>query len=119
MPDSTTTVDELRRVMATFVEERDWRQFHAPKNLAMALACEAAEFMEHFLWMENSDSHSIAQDSARRGPIADELADVLGVCLALANALDLDLSDAFFEKMVRNRLKYPADKARGRYRLED
>ena len=119
MPDSTTTVDELRRMMAKFVEERDWRQFHAPKNLAMAMACEAAELMDHFLWMENDASREMVKDPARLAPIADEIADCLGVCLALANALDLDLSDAFRDKMARNVLKYPADKARGRYRLED
>jgi NTP pyrophosphatase (non-canonical NTP hydrolase) len=117
--DASTTVAELRQLMASFVAERDWQQFHAPKNLAMALACEAAELMEHFLWMENAESRQHMTDAARRAPVADELADVLGVCLALANALDLDLSDAFRAKMARNHLKYPADKARGRYRLED
>jgi dCTP diphosphatase len=119
VPDSTTTVDELRRMMATFVEERDWRQFHAPKNLAMAMACEAAELMDHFLWMENDASREMVKDPAKRAGVADEIADCLGVCLALANALDLDLSDAFRDKMARNVLKYPADRARGRYRLED
>lgn len=119
MADSTTTVEELRRCMASFVEQRDWQQFHAPKNLAMALACEAAELMEHFLWMENDASRDLVKNSAKLAPIADELADCLGVCLALANALGLDLSKAFYDKMSRNVLKYPADKARGRYRLED
>jgi NTP pyrophosphatase (non-canonical NTP hydrolase) len=117
--DSTTTLAELRQLMAQFVDERDWRQFHAPKNLAMALACESAELMEHFLWMENAESHEHMKDALRLAPVADELADVLGVCLALANALDLDLSDAFRAKMQRNHLKYPAERARGRYRLED
>jgi NTP pyrophosphatase (non-canonical NTP hydrolase) len=117
--DASTTVAELRQLMASFVAERDWQQFHAPKNLAMALACEAAELMEHFLWMENAESRPRMTDPAQLAPVADELADVLGVCLALANALDLDLADAFRAKMARNILKYPADKARGRYRLED
>jgi NTP pyrophosphatase (non-canonical NTP hydrolase) len=117
--DSTTTLDDLRQLMAQFVDERDWRQFHSPKNLAMALACESAELMDHFLWMENAESHEQMKDSSRLAEVAEELADVLGVCLALANALDLDLSDTFRAKMVRNRLKYPADRARGRYRLED
>ncbi len=119
MADATTTVDELRRAMAAFVAERDWGQFHSPKNLAMALAAEAAELMEHFLWMENAESHEKMKDPARRAPVADEIADVLGVCLALCNALNLDLSDAFLDKMRRNHLKYPADKARGRYRIEE
>ena len=119
MADSTTTVDELRALMAQFVDERDWRQFHSPKNLAMALGCEAAELMEHFLWMENAESRELVKQPERLAPVADEIADVLGVCLALCNALGLDLSAAFRAKMARNVLKYPADKARGRYRIEE
>jgi NTP pyrophosphatase (non-canonical NTP hydrolase) len=84
----------------------------------MALACESAELMEHFLWMENDASRAEMRDPAKLAPVADEVADVLGVCLALANALDLDLSAAFLDKMRRNHEKYPAEKARGRYRLE-
>lgn len=118
MPDRTATVHELREAMRAFVAERDWQPFHSPKNLAMALCAEAAELMEHFLWMENAESHAAAADPARRRDVADELADSLGVCLALANALGLDLSDAFLDKMQRNALKYPADRARGKYRLD-
>jgi NTP pyrophosphatase (non-canonical NTP hydrolase) len=119
MPDETTTVSELRQAMARFVQERDWQQFHSPKNLAMALAVEAAELMEHFLWIDNATSREQMQDSARLAPVADEIADVFGVCLALCNALELDLSDVFLNKMSRNVLKYPVDKARGRYRIEE
>ncbi len=119
MPDQTTTVSVLREAMARFVADRDWQQFHSPKNLAMALSAEAAELMEHFLWMENDESRRHAQDPARRGEVADEIADVFGVCLALCNALGLDLSDAFMAKMSRNVLKYPVEKARGRYKIED
>lgn len=118
MPDHTTTVATLREAMRAFVRERDWEQFHSPKNLAMALAAEAAELMEHFLWMENAESRAVAGDQKRMAEVADEIADVLGVCLALCNALDLDLSDIFLSKMSRNVLKYPADKARGKYRLD-
>ena len=118
MPDQTTTISTLRDAMRAFVRERDWEQFHSPKNLAMALSAEAAELMEHFLWMENDESRAVAADPARRREIVDEIADVLGVCLALCNALDLDLSDAFLDKMSRNVLKYPADRARGKYRLD-
>lgn len=119
MPDSTTTVAMLRESMARFVAERDWEQFHSPKNLAMALATEAAELMEHFLWIENEASRTLAHDPAQRGAIADEIADVAGVIFALCNALGLDLSDAVAEKMSRNVLKYPVEKCRGRYRVEE
>lgn len=118
MPDQTTTISTLRDAMRAFVRERDWEQFHSPKNLAMAAAAEAAELMEHFLWMENAESYAVATDPARRREIVDEIADVLGVCLAMCNALDVDLSDAFLDKMARNVQKYPADRARGKYRLD-
>jgi dCTP diphosphatase len=118
MPDSTTTVARLREAMARFVAEREWEQFHSPKNLAMALAAEAAELMEHFLWIDNDASRALVRDPAQRGAIADEIADVAGVIFALCNALDLELSDAVASKMSRNVLKYPVEKCRGRYRVE-
>jgi NTP pyrophosphatase (non-canonical NTP hydrolase) len=118
MPDETTTMSELRAAMTRFIAERDWEQFHSPKNLAMALSVEAAELMEHFLWIENSTSREQMRDPARLALVADEIADVFGVCLALCNCLELDLSDIFLNKMSRNVLKYPVDKARGRYRID-
>jgi NTP pyrophosphatase (non-canonical NTP hydrolase) len=119
MPDATTTVADLRAGMARFVSEREWEQFHSPKNLAMALAAEAVEVMEHFLWIENDASRVAMNDPASRAEVADELADVAGVIFALCNALDLDLSDAVSSKMAKNVLKYPVEKCRGRYRVED
>jgi NTP pyrophosphatase (non-canonical NTP hydrolase) len=119
MSDQTTTVRELREAMARFVRERDWEQFHSPKNLAMALSVEAAELMEHFLWIDNGTSRQHMLEQARLGPVADEIADVFGVCLALCNALNLDLSAIFLDKMARNVQKYPVEKARGRYRIEE
>src|SRR5579864_2740401 len=98
MPDRTTTVGELRDAWAQFVAVREWNQFHSPKNLAMALACEAAELMEHFLWVDNAASQEIARDAATREQVADELADVAGVVFALCNALDLDLSEIVAHK---------------------
>jgi NTP pyrophosphatase (non-canonical NTP hydrolase) len=119
MPDSDTTVAELKEAWGRFVAARDWNQFHSPKNLAMALAAEAAEVMEHFLWVDNDASHAVAGDPARLEQVADELADVTGVVLALCNALGLDLSDAVRRKMAKNEHKYPVEKARGRYRIEE
>jgi dCTP diphosphatase len=119
VPDATTTVAELRAGMAAFVREREWEQFHSPKNLAMALAAEAAELMEHFLWIDNDASRTAMSNAARREEVADEMADVAGVLFALCNALDIDLSDAVARKMAKNVLKYPVEKCRGRYRVED
>jgi NTP pyrophosphatase (non-canonical NTP hydrolase) len=118
MPDATTNVAELRDAWAAFVREREWEQFHSPKNLAMALACEAAELMEHFLWIDNDASRKEVEDSAVRDRVADEIADVTGAILALCNALGLDLSDCVRRKMAKNVLKYPVEKCRGRFRVD-
>ncbi len=119
MADQTATVAELREAMRKFVADRDWGQFHSPKNLAMAAAAEAAELMEHFLWMSDDESRRLMADPKQREPVCDEIADVLGVVLALCNALDLDLSETFHRKMAKNVLKYPADRARGKYKLDE
>ena len=118
MPDNVTTISTLRDAMRAFVRDRDWEQFHSPKNLAMALSAEAAELMEHFLWIDNEASRTLVDDPATREAVADEIADVLGVCLALCNALGMDLSDVFLRKMSKNVLKYPVEKIRGKYRLD-
>ena len=119
MSDSITTIRELRELIRRFVDERDWRQFHAPKNLAMALAIEAAELMEHFQWISVDDSRALADDQAKRAAAGEELADVIAYGLALANELGLDVSDAIRDKMAKNVLKYPADEFRGRYGRDD
>ncbi len=118
MSDAATTVEELRNIIRQFVEERDWRQFHAPKNISMALAIEAAELMEHFQWIDSETSRRLASDPAKLAPIAEELADVIGYSFALANELGIDVSDAIRAKMVKNRQKYPAAEFRGRYSRE-
>jgi NTP pyrophosphatase (non-canonical NTP hydrolase) len=115
MPDDTETVTQLKQAVADFVNERDWRQFHTPKNLAMSLAIEAAELMEHFQWLDVDDSIDRGRDPQRRGQIADEIADVCCYLLSLCNALDLDLSEAVRSKLVKNVAKYPAEKFRGRF----
>ena len=112
-------VGELREAMRRFIADREWNQFHSPKNLAMAAVAEAAELMEHFLWMADDESRRLMRDQAKLDPVCDEIADLFGVCLALCNALDLDLSDIFRRKMAKNVVKYPVEKARGRYKLED
>ena len=119
MPDSTATVAALRELMAAFVAERDWRQFHTPKNLAMSLAIEAAELMEHFQWLTPEQSRAVAHSPDRLAAAGEELADVVCYALALANELGLDLSDAVRAKMAKNAVKYPAEQFRGRYGEDD
>ena len=114
MPDSQTSIAELRAVVRTFVDERDWRQFHSPKNLSMSLAIEAAELMEHFQWIDIAESRRLADDPQKLSAVGEELADVLSYAIALANELGLDIDQIVRDKMVKNAAKYPADKFRGR-----
>jgi len=104
-------LDELRLVVAEFARERDWDQFHSPKNLAMALSVEAAELLEQFQWL--SEEESLAPPSDRRQAVADEIADVLVYLVRLADRLNIDIGEAVVRKMQINAEKYPADKVRG------
>jgi NTP pyrophosphatase (non-canonical NTP hydrolase) len=119
MSDSTTTVHELRELIRVFVEERDWRQFHSPKNLSMALAIEAAELMEHFQWIGIDASRELANDPEKRAAAGEELADVIAYGFALANELGLDVADTIRDKMQKNIRKYPAEEFRGRWGRND
>lgn len=115
MSDADTSLADLRSAVAAFVAERDWQQFHTPKNLAMSLAIEAAELMEHFQWLTGEESQAVAADTERRAAVGAELADVLCYALALANALSIDVATAVREKLAQNALKYPAAQFRGRW----
>ncbi|MGD1032024.1 MAG: nucleotide pyrophosphohydrolase [Opitutaceae bacterium] len=114
LTDSTVTIAELKGRILAFARERDWEQFHAPKNLSMALAAEAAELMEHFLWASPEKSMEVANDPSKRPRIAEELADVVIYALEFANSTGLDVAGAIEEKMAANARKYPVEKARGR-----
>ena len=113
--DVDTKIDELKALVRRFAEERAWQPFHSPKNLAMGLAVETAELLEHFLWVDCAASRDVTRDPAKRQAVAEELADVACHLFNLCNALDIDLSDALRDKMVKNALKYPVEKYRGRY----
>src|SRR5262249_11207961 len=115
MSDTTTSVAALKEAMARFVAEREWQPFHSPKNLVMGVSVEAAELMEHFLWIDNEASWHAVSDAARREAVADEMADVACYLLALSNTLGIDLSDAIRAKLAKNAVRYPAEECRGRY----
>lgn len=114
LSDSSTTVSELRERILAFVRERDWEQFHTPKNLSMALAAETGELMEHFLWASPEESRAVAADPARRSKIAEELADIVIYALEFANATGLDVAASIESKILANARKYPVEKAKGR-----
>ncbi len=94
--DAEVTVATLRQLVQRFVEERDWQRFHTPKNLAMSIAIETAELMEHFQWLTVEESIALVQDETARAAIAEELADLLIYSLSFANSADIDVSDAIF-----------------------
>ena len=108
------TLHDLARDLRRFAEERDWEQFHAPKNLAMALAVEAAELMEHFQWLTAEESDRLPP--ARLAAVREELADVLIYLVRLADRLGVDLEEAARAKMAVNAAKYPVEKSRGHKR---
>ena len=116
--DETSTVGDLRRDVARFVDERDWRQFHDAKNLTASIAIEAAELMEHFQWVRSDEVDAPLRAPGVRDAVRDELADVLSYALSLANALDIDVTTAVREKLAKNARKYPAEDYRGRWRAE-
>ena len=107
-------VDVLRALqqrLAAFAAERDWEQFHSPKNLAMALSVEASELVEEFQWLTEEQSQAL--DTERRERVRLELADVFIYLLRLADRLDVDLLRAADDKIAQNEKKYPAERVRG------
>lgn len=104
----------LREALRRFSDERDWAQFHTPKNLAMALSVEAAELLEQFQWLTAEQSQALDADALAR--VREEMADVLLYLVRLADRLNVDLLAAARDKIALNAQKYPVDKARGNSR---
>lgn len=107
----TDSIDALRARVNAFVEERDWAQFHSPKNLAMAMIVEAAEVVEHFQWMTESDSRQL--DAETKAQVAQELADTFVYLMRIAEVCGIDLISAANAKIDLNAQKYPVEKCKG------
>ncbi|HSC96244.1 MAG TPA: nucleotide pyrophosphohydrolase [Burkholderiales bacterium] len=112
MTKPTDRLEQLRVRLAAFAAERDWDQFHNPKNLAMALAGEAGELLEHFQWLTFEQAAHLPR--ATRAEVALEAADVLLFLVRLCDKLDIDLAAACKKKLALNARKYPVHKSRGR-----
>lgn len=108
----SATLKALREEVRRFARERDWEQFHSPKNLAIGLSVEAGEVLEHFLWLSPEESGDLSEDT--REAVRLELADVFIYLIRLADTLDVDLAEAAREKIRLNAERYPVEKARGR-----
>lgn len=106
-----TELEKLRDQLRAFAAERDWDQFHSPKNLALALSVEVAELLEHFQWLSEEQSRRLPP--AAHAAVSEEAADVLLYLIRLSDKLDIDLIAAANRKLALNAVKYPADKARG------
>jgi dCTP diphosphatase len=101
----------IQQKIRTFRDERDWMQFHNPKNLAISISIEAAELLEHFQWKSYEESEKHASEAT--GQLADEVADVAVYLIELCDNLGIDLEAAIHAKLTKNAAKYPATKARG------
>ena len=111
--DAKTTINDLKASVKKFTEDREWEKYHSPKNLSMALAAEAAELMELFLWVESKDSYDELEK--RREEAEYEIADVAILVLAFCVRHNIDLSDAIARKQVEAARKYPIEKAKGNH----
>lgn len=109
--DQTDALTHLRTLLKQFAEERDWGQFHSPKNLASALAVEAAELLEPFQWLNAEQSDHLPAETQQA--VADEMADVLSYLILIADRLNIDLYQATLHKLQRNAEKYPVELAKG------
>ncbi|MFM8734929.1 MAG: nucleotide pyrophosphohydrolase [Pirellulales bacterium] len=116
MKQPTLTLADLVAAVCRFRDERDWAQFHAPKNLAAATAIEAAELQERFLWKTDAEIDRDLADPAKRTLVADEIADVVMFAMLLADRLGIDMAEAITAKLAANEAKYPIALARGNAR---
>ncbi len=113
MADTTTTVETLKNAVKKFTEDREWQQFHSPKNLSMAIASEVAELMDFFLWCENAASYDELEK--HRHHVEDEVADITILLLAFCVRHNIDLSKAVAHKQLEQAAKYPIEKCKGRW----
>ena len=106
-------IEQLMEDLNTFAAEREWGRFHTPKNLVMALSGEVGELVEVFQWLTPEESVEVMTDDRRASQVRDELADVFGYILRLADILDVDLESSLRAKMRANAAKYPVESSRG------
>lgn len=111
--DKTITIQHLKEVVEQFVNERDWQQYHSAKNLSISIACESAELLELFQWVELQDSHEIV--TKRKIEVEHELADIVTAVICFCNRYNIDLSTIIMQKLEHNKQKYPIEKSKGKF----
>ena len=112
-PTQLVNVTGLAQALEAFATERDWAQFHSPKNLVMAMTGEVGELNELFQWLTEQQSKELVDDPKAKRRVAEELADVLFYLVRTASVMGIDLNEAAVDKLALNEEKYPAEKARG------
>ena len=110
-------IQKITEEINKFVDERDWRQFHNPKDMALSILLEAAELVEHFQWLKGDEIEE--RSVARKSEIQEEIADVAVLLFEMAHNLQIDLGEAIRLKMIKNRQKYPIEKAKGKHTKYD
>lgn len=104
-------IEDIQQILQNFADERDWNQFHSPKNLSMALIAEAAELVEHFQWLTEEQSSNLQGE--KLAEVGEELADIFLYLVRISDRLGIDLTQASLDKIEKNRQKYPAEKVKG------
>ncbi|MGM0608729.1 MAG: nucleotide pyrophosphohydrolase [Candidatus Muiribacteriota bacterium] len=110
--DEKTKVEQLKKHVIKFRDERDWKQFHNPKDIAMGINIEASELLENFLWKNVNESNEALK--TKKSEIEDELADIICYCMTFADVCDIDITEAVLKKIEKNCKKYPVSKCRGK-----
>ncbi len=113
MNDKVTTLQDLKEITTELVQERDWQQFHTPKDLSMNLSVEANELLEKFLWI--SSASSFEEINKNKTEIEDEIGDILFSLLRFCAVSNIDTTSAFIKKIEKIKLKYPVEKVKGKY----
>lgn len=114
--DQTVTIEELKRLIVKFRDDREWKKYHTPKDLAISISVEANELLEIFQWKNNEEVELLLKDKETFEEVIEELADVTTYCLNMADIIGVDLSDAVKKKVKQNAEKYPIEKIKGNYR---
>lgn len=114
MKKSGVTLQEIKARIKQFIKERDWEQYHSPKNLSMSIAIESAELMEHFQWLTIGESHKLLKEKKKRIEIEDELADIAIYVLDFCNLFEIDIEKSIIKKLEKTVRKYPVNLVRGK-----
>lgn len=105
--------EKINNDIKKFADERDWDKFHSPKNLSMALSVEASELVEIFQWQKENEINEVILNKAK-----DEVSDIFYYLVRVCQKMNIDLEEAFFEKMKKNKIKYPVEKVKGKFELK-